>query len=272
MKSTAFIRKLFRKEKITIVMHIFYEDEAAPILEALSNIKSNYDLYVTHSNELSENTISILRSNSVRPRLLRVENKGMDVYPFLVALERFRLFDGRLICKLHTKRGDGEIGQVWRDELLGATIGDGSLATKNAEFLRAHPNVAMLGAESVYLSAHQAMKENRDDVEFINSGWLKSDTKTDWGFFAGTMFWARSEVFKSLPRTCEIEERFAQGSTKGDGELAHALERIFGILPRHVGGDVATVTQNAQSIKINPPPSRQAISQIMRAIKGAPVQ
>nr|WP_170990120.1 rhamnan synthesis F family protein [Aquamicrobium sp. LC103] len=258
---------------MAVLFHIYYEDAVDEIVAALSNTTLKFDLYVTHSSPLAQKTIDALEALPAVAHFLKIENKGMDIYPFLKALEHFQLFNGRIVCKLHTKRGDGEIGNVWKDQLLTAALGDGARFSENVTFLRDNPSVHLLGADSVYLSAHQAMKQNASDVELINSTWLKTDIETDWGFFAGTMFWARSEIFKPLPKASEIAEKFERGATRGDGEFAHALERVFGLLPRLARGTVATLVLSPRGAiqKLDPKPSRRAISQIMRDIKSTQV-
>ncbi len=54
----------------------------------------------------------------------------------------------------------------------------------------------------------------------------------EWGFFAGTMFWFRPTTFIKL---YEIINKVSFGKEEGkqDGEIEHAVERIFGLIPSY---------------------------------------
>jgi len=52
-----------------------------------------------------------------------------------------------------------------------------------------------------------------------------------WGFFAGTMFWTRPELFEKLISSKVEIFSFEKDNRRNDGQLAHALERIFGAIP-----------------------------------------
>jgi lipopolysaccharide biosynthesis protein len=50
-------------------------------------------------------------------------------------------------------------------------------------------------------------------------------------YFAGTMFWARRETLEPLKRLNLAPTDFPEERGQRDGELHHALERLFGALP-----------------------------------------
>ncbi|MEX2519512.1 MAG: rhamnan synthesis F family protein [Paracoccaceae bacterium] len=259
------LRQLMFRPRIAVVFHIYYEDIAKEIIARRKNIRSPYSLYVTHNHDLTPDTITALAGLQVRLRFLKTENIGMDVYPFLAALEHFGLFETGLLCKLHTKRGEGPIGDTWKTELFDSILGDGSRFDSNIRYLAAHSHMAMLGAASTYLSAHHAMKDNFPHIFDLNQACLYADLKQDWGFFAGTIFLARSRIFHPLPKASIIRQRFARGATRSDGEFAHACERVFGLLPRLGLQDVGTITPawRGEEVAVNPLPSPELISRTM---------
>lgn len=258
-------RRMIARPRIAVVFHIYYEEVAREIIARLKNARLAYALYVTHTHDLTPDTKAALAGLKVPLHFLRTENIGMDVYPFLAALEYFDLLGAGLICKLHTKRGEGPIGETWKNELIDSVLGDGLRLEQNVEYLEAHPRVVMLGATSTYLSAHHAMKDNFPHIAEINQASLYADLNQNWGFFAGTIFLARARIFRALPRASIIRMRFARGATRGDGEFAHACERVFGLLPRIGLEDVGTTTPawRGTNVMVNPPPSPRLISKIM---------
>jgi lipopolysaccharide biosynthesis protein len=54
-------------------------------------------------------------------------------------------------------------------------------------------------------------------------------------YFAGTMFWARRETLELLRQLKLTLSDFPDEHGQRDGELHHALERLFGSLPRLSG-------------------------------------
>lgn len=259
------LRQLPFRPRIAVVFHIYYDDIARDIISRLKNVSSSYSLYVTHNHDLNPDTIMALAGLKVPLRFLKTENIGMDVYPFLAALEYFDLFETGIICKLHTKRGEGPIGETWKTELFDSILGNGPRFDSNITHLAKHPHMVMLGAASTYLSAHHAMKDNFPHIFDLNQACLYADLKQNWGFFAGTIFLARSRIFRPLPKASIIRQKFARGATRGDGEFAHACERVFGLLPRLSLQDVGTITPawRGEDVVVNPPPSPDLISRIM---------
>jgi hypothetical protein len=88
------------------------------------------------------------------------------------------------------------------------------------------------------------MYSNRPNVEkllnTISAGW----PDTEWGFFAGTMFWIRGSLLKPLITNYEklvhaIYSEKEINTTGGDGNWPHAMERVFGVLPAMGGQSVA---------------------------------
>ncbi|RNF32794.1 rhamnan synthesis F family protein [Paracoccus methylarcula] len=265
------LKRYFRPSHVSIVFHIFYEDVALNIIARLRNFRAKHKVYVTHSHDLSPEIMMALAKLTAPVRFLKVENIGMDVYPFLAAMEHFDLYNAGIICKLHTKRGEDIVGETWQSELFDSVLGNGARLGKNIEFMKANPQLLLVGADSTYLSAHKAMKDNFRNVSDINRTSLHADLEQDWGFFAGTIFIARSTIFKPLPPASMIRNNFSIGSTRGDGEYAHAYERIFGLLPRKFLGQVATVTPSwrGETISMTPSPSSELISRIMKDIHAA---
>ncbi|MCX5578963.1 rhamnan synthesis F family protein [Kaistia terrae] len=61
-------------------------------------------------------------------------------------------------------------------------------------------------------------------------------------YFAGTMFWVRSEVLSALRMLDLSLENFHEENGSIDGGLEHALERLFGIAVTAVGMRVVDIS------------------------------
>ena len=107
---------------VAVVAHIYYEDTWPDIAGALRGLTLPFDLIVT-TVAGRERLIETIRRSYPRVEIEIVENRGRDIGPFLVLLERGRLDGYRYICKIHGKKSiDGGrktyMGEMWRRRLL----------------------------------------------------------------------------------------------------------------------------------------------------------
>ena len=216
--------------RTAVCLHIFYPDVALEILDKLKSIRAPFTLLVTHSEPLDPDVTARLDDlKKMRPvEVRKVANEGFDIGPFLDLLPKLVRYD--IVCKLHTKRDHPIYGSVWRDLLLEPLIGSDTIFRKVVRRFGRRRRIAMMGPADLYMSAQYLMGDNTRSVNDLLSEFAPERISTDWGFFAGTMFWARPEIFQPL-MDVKIEFRSMTGSRVDDGTMAHALERIFGLMP-----------------------------------------
>ena len=92
-----------------------------------------------------------------------MENRGRDVRPFLVLLERGRLDRYRFVCKVHGKKSsDGGrksyIGPLWRRRLLFDLIAAPGLADADCEMFERDPSIGMIGPRAFRLPSKPIRK------------------------------------------------------------------------------------------------------------------
>ena len=84
------ILNLANSSKIAIQAHVFYEDLINEIIANSNNIPVKYDLFITTTSLkksiIIENYIKI-NSNANKYEIKIVENKGRDVFPFLIQIK-----------------------------------------------------------------------------------------------------------------------------------------------------------------------------------------
>jgi lipopolysaccharide biosynthesis protein len=88
---------------IGIVVHIYYEDTWQDISGALGSLTVPFDLIVT-TVPGREQLIEAIRRDFPDAEIEEMENRGRDIRPFLVLLERGRLDRYRCVCKVHGKK------------------------------------------------------------------------------------------------------------------------------------------------------------------------
>ena len=89
--------------RILVHVHLYYVDMWPELKSAISHITAPYDLFVTVTEHNVDLEKDVLAFNS-EARIIKVENKGFDVWPFISVLNSVNLNDYSHIIKLHTKR------------------------------------------------------------------------------------------------------------------------------------------------------------------------
>jgi Rhamnan synthesis protein F len=220
---------------IAVVVHIYYEDTWKDISGALGTLTIPFDLIVT-TVPGRERLIEAIRLDFPDAEIEVMENRGRDIRPFLVLVERGRLDRYRYVCKVHGKKSmDGGrksyMGAIWRRRLLFDLLGAPGLANTIVEMFERDPSVGMIGPRAYRLPREDYSEElsfsaNRPmTLELAERMGVPSD-RFQLDFFGGTMFWVRPEALKPLR---DLRLSLAIPAEKGllDGTPGHAIERVF---------------------------------------------
>jgi lipopolysaccharide biosynthesis protein len=224
--------------KIAVIVHLFYADLWIEIASRLRSIPIDFDLFVSVPLENAGELRTLVLRDYSQARVLEVPNAGRDVGAFFTVLPAVLAGDYTVLCKLHTKRGS-EYPKVWRDLLLRGLLANKMLVTKILHAFACDSELKLAGAREVYLSGTTQMAQNQARVEeIVRLLYPGQPIPTNWGFFAGTMFWARPGLFRSLSQCGDRALSFEDDNTRNDGQLAHAFERLFGLLATAEGAHI----------------------------------
>jgi len=223
------------RTRSAVFCHLFYNESAGKILEQISHIKGNFDLYIStqekHLDQIREQVHIVFPENSAE--IVAVPNAGYDIAPFLIEFGRV-IQDYDLVCKIHEKKSEHyNLGNEWRDHLLGNLLGSPEvIETIIANFLT-DPGLGMVYPIPIasllpaFISG-MAYKKYNPDVGRICTGlgleYMVPHAKL---FPAGSMFWARPAVFTGLIEAGLTYDDFGTYAGERYGTLAHALERYF---------------------------------------------
>ena len=267
--------------RIAVHVHLYHFEFFEEIFKRIIMFPFGVDFYITISGEDNKKYYQFLSKhlNLKGFQIGFIENIGMDVYPFVDFLINTRNNNYDLILKLHTKKNNPRSGPAWREICLRNLIGSEDGIMNIISFLVCNVSVQLLGPALLYKSAKKFMYNNYEvvnDFTLETVGEELSDL-TEWGFFAGTMFWARPSIFRTLISylsETSISFESSVGLSSSDGTLAHACERIFGLLPRINNGKVATVEPTGECINegvafnLNPLPSIEPTTFTIERISG----
>jgi Rhamnan synthesis protein F len=220
---------------VAVVAHIYYEDTWPDIAGALRGLTIPFDLIVT-TVAGRERLVETIRRSHPGAEIEIVENRGRDVGPFMLLLERGRLDGYRYVCKIHGKKSmDGGrktyMGDMWRRRLLFDLLGSPGAANAVIEMFERDPSVGMIGPRVFRLprdgySENLSWSANRPMTLKIAERMGVSADKFQLDFFGGTMFWVRPEALKPL-RDLRLAADMPYEGGLIDGDLPHALERVL---------------------------------------------
>ncbi len=229
---------------VAVVLHLYYLDLLEEILDYLKNIKRTYHLYITTPFEADvPNILNILHAYKQTSTIMLIENKGRDVAPFLNLYRSGALDNYDAVLKLHSKKStyDKAWGKFWRAQLYEALCGSPQIAEKSIALLETQ-QAGMVGPEKYFIKQWGDFKNQKNVLNILSASQLPCPKdETEFGFFAGTMFWFSPKALKRIHTLPALAFEFAPEAKKQDGTLAHAWERLFSLLCRANGAHVTTI-------------------------------
>jgi lipopolysaccharide biosynthesis protein len=221
------------QHNIAIVIHLFYSDIWHNEIKIfLSNIKIPFDTYITIPQEMEEDEIiEVCKTLPANTKVYLVENKGRDVLPFLKVLDIIGTDKYDYICKIHTKKSAGrDLGTVWRKLLYFELIGSNQIISNIVDMLDKDKNIGIITGKNTILDSEKYYLGNREKTNNLLK-LLHLEDQEKYQFPGGTMFWIRTSILDSLLNLYRQNLLiFEDEQGQMDNTLAHAIERLFGIL------------------------------------------
>ncbi|WFU05943.1 rhamnan synthesis F family protein (plasmid) [Rhizobium sp. CB3171] len=253
--------------RVAVVAHLFYEDLWDEIVSYLGNIPTTFDLYVTIPERTRTDWRKLILSKFPNATILEVANAGRDIGPFLSLLPLLLTKNYTAICKIHTKKGQTEPA-TWRRLMLEGLLGSEFLVTRVLCSFKADPDLLLVGAEDLYVSGPTHMMDNQIKLEYLLQQLYPGRTlPREWGFFAGTMFWISPRALEKLSQIFFDGLVFEVEDGTNDGQIAHAIERFFGLIATMENGNVGMTELRGQGpwgtkVKIDAAPGKPALESL----------
>lgn len=167
--------------------------------------------------------------------IISVPNRGRDLAPLLIACRPFLsgMFDFVVHC--HTKRSthvDPNFSSGWRESLISATFSPNLVLDGILPLLR-DPDTALIFPWPHNFVAHNVnWGENYTRCAQLMHLMCRALPRYTYLYFpAGSFFWIRTAELSPLLELQLRYSDFAPEPLPNDGSLAHAVERIVGLLP-----------------------------------------
>ncbi|MGX5680783.1 glycoside hydrolase family 99-like domain-containing protein [Schumannella luteola] len=227
--------------RVGIVLHVFYPELLDELIDGLSEMPVEFDLLVTNASgedlQIDEARMPQLRE----ARVLPVENRGRDILPLVHLVNAGLLNPYEVIGKFHTKRStwraehpelDGT-GDDWRSSLLGDLL-TGDAARHALSRLAANPDVGIVTSTASVLGP-EFWGDNEDVARELLLRLQLPLEPASLRFAAGSMYWVRGFVLQGLWGLALTASDFEEEAGHTNGTVAHAMERLIGVLAAEAG-------------------------------------
>ncbi len=221
-------QKIKKKSDIAVIIHLYYTDLWKELKNELANFKEPFDLYININNSASVEDIELIKKDYPDVHIYAFENRGRDILPFLKTLDIMLPLGYKYVCKLHSKKSlHREDGSDWRKTLIQGIIGSPEKIKQSIDALNKE-DVGVVVAKGNLFSYRDWVGSN---VEIVENLAKKANIKIpeDFLFPAGSIFWFSPRIFKGTEKLVHADE-FPVENGQIDGTIAHAYERIVGLL------------------------------------------
>lgn len=243
-------------KKIAVHVHIYYQDLFDEIFAYLRNIEFDFDLYITTTKENEKLILAKIQKGRLKLcakfiKVSAVKNIGRDIYPFFFILgTNWKNYD--IVAHFHSKKSlyTGQSQDGWRRYLLKSLLGSGQEINKIITILSSEKGGIVFPQtfHNVPCYANTILSNAKWSKTLLAK--MKLDDNLPSGYFdypVGTMFWASTAAIEPLFDLRLTEDDFNLKNNLTDGTIAHAIERLFGLVPRYQGYDVTVL-----KVKDNP--------------------
>jgi len=191
---------------VTIFIHLFHEDLLEEFMVYVNNVKKVFErVNVIFTLSIGSDFEKVIKEKDSSFIVLKVENKGVDIYAFLESIKYIRKhnINTDFILKLHTKKSN----TGWRKELINPIVNPkvlGSLQhyfkfTKNIGYVASQKWVIPKNFDLFYPLNIKGVNDILEKFSHLEKKW------TD--FVGGTIFWINNEVLEEY-LTEELMEYF----------------------------------------------------------------
>jgi lipopolysaccharide biosynthesis protein len=207
----------------------------------MKQLKSRVDLFISVPPGLSRPITGYLAANGWCASVQEIRNRGRDVLPFVCQQLPWVIDRGySLFAKIHTKKSThlqhGSDWGQWLQREIVAALADGAVV----EQLRLDSSIGLMAPAGSIVPATLHLADNVRWMTYL-AALLGHDPATilTSSFVAGTMMIGRVAALRRLLDLGLTVESFEVESGQLDGTLAHAIERMLGILCTLGGFEIA---------------------------------
>ncbi len=229
------------KQKVAIVLHIFYGDFVEKFVKTLKTFPVSIDVFITVPTKDIEKKChsQFERLNNVNfVKTAICENRGRNFGPFLVNFSK-ELLGYDLMCHMHSKKSlySGREQTQWFDYLNNFLLKDSHVVKSILRLFDGNQELGIYYPTTFWMMPvwvnHWTC--NKPFAQSFAVDWDLDMSDSFINYPVGGMFWARPKAIAPLLNNSYKYEDFPKEPLQNDGSWLHALERIFGLLTEKQG-------------------------------------
>ena len=228
------------KKPLCILTHLYYPDLWPELRRYINNAKVEHDLYINLVDSTwSPAVVAEIRATHPHARILISPNEGRDIGGYLNLLRTIELDDYLAFATIHSKKSQhiSEKHMVaWRTNLLDAILGSPEKVENNLAALASDPTVGIIGS---VLHRETDIGDNEQLYVRLLDEFTISKVNRECEYVSGTMMLMRSSIMRAV---YEKAKGYSFNNADGksldflvDGQIEHALERLFGNVMKQLG-------------------------------------
>jgi len=252
-----FGRTIQQAHQTAVFLHLFYPDMWDELRQYLDNLSGDFDFFISIPDSVQIDTQQFFTYHK-DTYIYRCKNHGRDVAPFLSMYNVVAQHQYPQALKLHTKKSKHrEDGDKWRLDLYTKLMGTPQLVQRIQERFEKDSlqTLGIIAPEGHIVSSHYYLASNKERIEELARLANLHYFGDNFEFVAGSMFWFRMESLLPLSLLNLQDDDFEPEAGQVDGTLAHALERMFGMLMYKADYKICVSDgQNVLPYETNSPP------------------
>lgn len=194
-------------------------------------------MHLTLSKYTAKQLAAELQARFPKAQVHKFANQGIDILPFLRLIPQLVEQGYQQLLKLHTKKCISGFGHQWGECLLDTLISHPKAVAQAEAAFAKEPELVLIGPVPFYLSGNKLMLDNQQQLLNLTQAIaqpaqaIQELPSDDWGFFAGSMFWTQPSHWLTLAQWAVNNTPAFAADYALDGQLPHAIERAFGLMP-----------------------------------------
>lgn len=234
-----------------VVIHLYYIEPLDLFQRKLALLRQGtYKVFVTIPRD-DPGVKDMIKSRFPDSEIFVVPNRGRDVLPFLKIAKHLKQAGYTKILKIHSKKSiHRKDGDDWLSDIINELLPDDKEVREKIIQVLNMPTTSVVGPKEQYISLPVNFDANSAHIQKIIGSLFgpkirkQVDIKRDeYGFFAGTMFWARLDALDGILNRKYTISEFDTEKGQIDGTLAHGLERVFTLYPELNGKKIYGVNK-----------------------------
>ncbi|AUM75099.1 rhamnan synthesis F family protein [Paracoccus jeotgali] len=233
---------------VGVFLHLFYDDLAPVFASRINRIAADFQLYIsTDTPAKADHIRTVFPQADIRV----LPNRGRDICPKLYGFrDAYDRHD--LVLHLHGKKSphSARLDQ-WLEHCLDCLLPEDAQINRILSLFQSVPDIGLLAPvvfKSVLSAAHWAANTEIGRELAFRVEMPQAEIDKHPRFPVGSMFWGRTETLRPLLDLGLRPDHFPPEQGQVDGTLAHAIERMIGVVCNWTGRRTLLVAPSSRNL------------------------